>query len=152
MLGETRVYPLTDFPERFLETESVLVGEGRVMMQIESARQQPNVVVIKFAGVGSREAAEKLKGSYLYVHVSEAVALPEGSFYTWKLTGLRALTEDGQMLGTVREVITGAGNDLLVVVGQGKNPAYIPFVREFVRDINLETGEIRIRPIPGLIE
>jgi ribosomal 30S subunit maturation factor RimM len=49
-------------------------------------------------------------------------------------------------------VITGTGNDLIVLRRDGKSDSYIPFVREFVKKVELKERRVTVSLIPGLIE
>jgi 16S rRNA processing protein RimM len=152
MMGEARVYPLTDFPERFAETAKVFLGgRGRVAV-IESVRPHGNIWLMKFAGVNSKPEAERLRGLYLMIDQADLHPLPEGTFYTFHLQGCQVISESGEALGVVKNVITGAGNDLIVLERPEQKDAYIPFVREFIKSIDLEAKRVIVSLIPGLVE
>lgn len=152
VVGEARVYPLTDFPERFYNTKSVVLGVDGPRVCVESARPTRRLWLLKLAGIDDRASVVRLKHTYLYISREETVRLPEDVFYVWQLIGLRVKLLCGDEVGTVIDVQTGCGNDLLIVRTNGESPVYIPFVREFVRTIDIAHGEIFIEPIPGLIE
>lgn len=155
--GEVRVYPLTDFVERFLHTQRVIVAEpsgNEREVAVERARLHQGVVVVKLAGVDTRDAAEELRGARLCVPPSELVPLPEGHYFVFQLIGLSVVTEQGEPVGTVREVLSRAANDVYVVEHPDRarpREVLIPAIREVVREIDLTAGRIVIRPIPGLL-
>ncbi len=151
--GELKVRPLTDFPERFTHTRTVHIGDERTPHAIEAARVRGPQVVLRLAGVASVEAAEKLRGATLWIPASELLPLPEDTYYLHDLIGLRVRHVDGRTLGIVSDVLTGTGNDLLVVRDQRTGAeTLLPAVKEFVKRVNVPAGELLVEPVPGLFD
>lgn len=149
--GEVRAIPLTDFPERFLDLKQVLV-DG-IPTAVESARFHKQFVLIKLAGCNSMSDAEKYRGKLLEVTEDELVPLPEGKYYFFQIIGLKVFTEEGEPIGEVTDVERIGGQDLYVVRPiAGKGQYLIPAAKEVVRQIDLDSGKMVIRPIPGLLE
>lgn len=130
--GEVRVYPNSDFPERFLEP-----GQ-RWMQRPGKAEPEPieflggryipgkGIYAVQLAGVENIDEAEALRGCQLFVSASDRPHLEEGEFYVRDLIGLQVFYQQtGEMLGTVVDIIP-AGNDILEVELQQKpEPANI---------------------------
>ncbi len=173
MKGEMRVYPQTDFPERFevpgkrwllhpnaTEPEEVELVKGRFL-------SGKNLYVIQLAGVNYRDRAEELRGCKLLVPQSDRPSLGEDEYHLMDLVGLPVfMQDDGELIGTVVDLIN-AGNDLLEVrLEEGdketiqnpkskiQNPktVLIPFVKEIVPVVDLEASRIEITPPIGLLE
>lgn len=160
--GEMRVYPNSDFPERFEQPgqrwlwrsptsppESVELVSGRYLAG-------KGIFVIRLAGIGDRTQAEALCDSVLLVPESDRPLLEEGEFHVVDLIDLTVFEQStGALIGTVVDVIS-AGNDLLEVKlhqPQGKSPTVlIPFVEAIVPVVDLQAKRIEISPPPGLIE
>lgn len=119
--GEVRVYPNSDFPERFLEPGT------RWLQKPGEAEPQPvellggwvipgkGLYAIELAGVDTRDRAEALRDSHLLIPEGDRPHLEEGEFYVLDLLGLEVFRESGgEAIGTVTDVIP-AGNDLLEV-------------------------------------
>lgn len=158
--GEVRVYPDTDFPERFLERRRFFLsggeGGGGGWAEVEAMRFHRGLVLVKFAGCDTRDQAERLRGALLQVPVAELPPLPEGRYYHHEVVGLRVETPDGQVVGQVEEILSVGPHDVYVVRRRqaGRRPAehLIPAVRQVVREIDLAGGRMVIDPIPGLLE
>lgn len=156
--GEVRVYPESDFPERFVrsgkrwllrpglvEPEVVKLVRGRML-------EGKGLFVVQFAGVSDRGAAEALVGAEMFVLASDRPRLEEDEFHVGDLIGLQVFDQTTQALvGTVVSVIP-AGNDLLEVERAGGDRVLIPFVRAIVPVVNLALRQIEITPPLGLIE
>lgn len=151
--GEVKVRPLTDFPERFAHTSVVFLGDEHKRAVVEAARQHGRLVVLRLEGVVDVSAAERLRGTRLWIPAEELLPLPEGRYYLHDLVGLRVRHIDGTDLGIVADVLTGAGNDLLVIrdatTGEER---LLPAVKEFVKAVDVAGGELTVAPIPGLLD
>lgn len=160
--GELRVYPESDFPERFVtpgprwllrpgttEPEAVELVRGRFL-------PGKGLYVVQLRGVDDRNAAEALRGAWLLVLASDRPPLAEDEFHVRDLIGLAVYDQATQaLIGTVSQVIP-AGNDLLEVTrpateGQSQT-VLIPFVKPIVPVVNLAQGRVEITPPPGLLE
>jgi 16S rRNA processing protein RimM len=119
--GELRVYPVSDFPERFE------VPGKRWLLRSGDTEPQPielltgryisnkNLYVIKLAGVENCDQAEALRGCTLMVPASDRPQLGEDEYHVLDLIGLEVFMQaSGELVGTVVDIIP-AGNDLLEV-------------------------------------
>jgi 16S rRNA processing protein RimM len=158
LVGELRVVPLSDFPERFTRPGPRWLRSPRGAIQaveLLAGRQLPGreLFVVRLAGIGDRTTAEALVGHLLLANAADRPPLEEGEFHLLDLEGLEVrLLADGCAIGTVRDLIHG-GNDLLEVeLTQGQRRVLIPFVEAIVPEVHLEEGWIGLTPPPGLLE
>lgn len=161
--GELRVYPNTDFPERFeqpgqrwllrphqTEPELIELISGRYL-------DGKGLYVIQLKGIHDRSAAEALKDCKLLVPASDRLELEEGEFHVADLIGLPVYDQASQeLIGTVTDVIP-AGHDLLQVAkvtpeGEQAKTILIPFVEAIVPIVDLDRQRIEITPPPGLLD
>ncbi len=151
--GEVKVRPATDFPERFLKTATLYVGDRHIPTTVSGARVLPKQVLLTFAGVTDAAAAGKYRGALLYVPLGEAVALPPNQYYLHDVIGLRAERPDGTPLGTIADVYTGPANDIYAIreAGTGRE-VLVPAVGEMVKRVDVAAGVMVIDPIPGLFD
>jgi 16S rRNA processing protein RimM len=164
--GELRVYPDSDFPERFEQPgQRWLLRPGKQQpepIELLSGRylDGKGLYVIKLAGIGDRDQAEALRDCRLMVPVSDRLPLEAGEFHVLDLVGLKVFNQFTQtVIGEVTDVLA-AGNDLLEVQldtphNEGKNEGkkvLIPFVEAIVPIVDLENKRIEITPPTGLIE
>ena len=157
--GEVRVYPETQFPDRFLVPGQrwILRPQSESLEPIEllEGRLLGNVYGVRLAGVTDRNQAEALRGSQLYVPSSDRPPLEEGEFHYLDLVGLEVIEQASQeAIGTIVDLVN-AGNDLLVVAlhdSEGKSKQiFIPFVEAIVPVVNLHSRRVEITPPPGLL-
>lgn len=166
--GEVRVYPYSDFPQRFEEPGQRWLqypGEAQPQpIELLAGRfvENKGIYVVQFAGIDDRDKAEALRGCLLFVPESDRPPLEEGEFHILDLIGLTVINQlTGETVGTVVDLVS-AGNDLLVVSPassptdadkKSKNSQIlIPFVMEIVPVVDIEAGLVKINPPPGLLE
>lgn len=155
--GELRVKPLTDFPERLIESGKRLgrsaKGDERTLTLL-SGRVQPgkDLYICRVEGVADRTAAEALVGWTLLVPAAERPRLGEGEFWLPDLIAAQVFRQDtGEQVGVVKDVIR-AGNDLLIVgLTESGKEVMIPFVPELVPEVDVSQGRVVVNPIPGLL-
>lgn len=151
--GEVKVLPQTDFPDRFARTPTLYLGDARAPRAVQSARQHQRIVLLKLDGVDDETAAQRLRGLTLWIPESERTPLADNQFYLHDVVGLKVVHVNGQPLGEVVDFITGSGNDLFVVrATPGGREALLPAVREFIREMDIPGGVLRVDPIPGLFD
>jgi len=146
--GEVRVYPHTDFPERFAGMERVGVQQGSEsvrVVKITGSRTAGRVIVLKLEGVDSIDSAERLRGARLVVPASWAVELGEDEYYHHQLLGLEVVTTTDEALGPITAIWPTGANDVY------ETPlALIPAVKEFIREIDLEHRRMVVEARHGL--
>lgn len=160
--GELRLVPDTDFPDRLAHLEeAVLLKDGRpTPVRVASVRMHGTSVLIKLVGIDSMATAEVWRGAELAVPRVQAAALPQGRHYVFEVVGLRVVTEGGQEVGTVREILRTGSNDVYIVQGpapsgagrRGGREYLIPAISSVVLSIEPAAGRMVIRPLAGLLE
>ncbi len=103
----------------------------------------------RLTGIGTRDAAEALRGTALYAERDRLPTLPDDEFYHADLIGLAVLDPGGAALGTVRAVLNHGAGDLLEIAGPG-GTLLLPFTRAAVPTVDLAAGRIVADPPEGL--
>ncbi len=151
--GEVRVKTYTGDPMD-LGSYGLLYDASGKSYEVLSIRPSKTVVVVRFAGVDDRNAAEALNGKELYVdHAQLPQDLDEDEFYYTDLIGLAVRDSAGVSYGKVSAVFNFGGGDVLEIKENGKKPVMIPFTLTSVPEILMEEGAILIDPLAaGLID
>ena len=139
--GEVKVRPATNDPARFYELDHVFLkrGEAFVQRKIHVSRVDGDAVYMTFEGVADRDAAEKLRGTLLYIDRAHAVALDEDTNFLADLYGLRGVVDDGRDLGKLTDVMQPGGNDVYVFKGP-LGEVLVPALKSVVLKVDLEAG------------
>jgi len=116
---------------------------------VRAVRRADRGYQVQFKGVTHRDLAEELRGHE--VRVEQRRQLEDDEYWPAQLAGLTVRDETGKELGVVRGWIPGSAQDRLVVEVEGV-PYEVPFISEFVPEVDIAAGFVELRPIPGLIE
>jgi 16S rRNA processing protein RimM len=155
--GEITIEPYTDFPEeRFAEGESVLLGQEMEVTDIVSSRPHKGRVLVRFGHIADRDEAEALRGEWIYIPESEAAALEADTYFIHQIIGLSVQTTEGEILGTIQDVLFTGANEVYVVqpragLNRGRE-VLIPAIAEVVQSVDLKAGMLTIYLMPGILE
>ena len=151
--GQVKLHAITNRPEHLERVKTIFVGEGRTPYKLTKiAAHKGPVMIASIGGVGSRDAAEALRGQEVFIRQSDAAPLDEDEYYLHDLPGLAVQTVDGAEIGVVKEVIETGANDVLVVTRTAGGEVLIPMIRDVVKALDLPGKLITIEPMPGLLE
>ena len=141
--GQVKVKPLTDFAQRFDKGSRVRLNEGWV--EVEKATWQDGRLILKLSGINKIEDAKALQWAYLEIPSSSLPNLEEDEFLLTDLVGLSVVDQHGKQLGLVQDILTLPAQDVLVV-----NEIMIPFVKEFISEVDLPGKTIKVNLIEGM--
>jgi 16S rRNA processing protein RimM len=156
--GEVVVEVRTDDPDTRFAPGAQLRAQPRGggpqrMYVVDSAREHSGRMLVRLAGVADRTAAEALRGSVFLVDTEDLPPIDDpDEFYDHQLEGLRVVTNDGQPVGTVKEVLHTAAGELLSVTAETGAEVLVPFVGAIVTEVSLQSRTIEIDPPQGLLE
>lgn len=152
--GEVKVYPTTDDPGRFKKLKKVVLDTGREQLDLEISGVKffKNQVILKFQGIDNINDIEKYKGKDLLVHRADAVELGENENYVADLIGLKVVTDDGRVLGTLTEVMETGANDVYTVESEEGNELLLPAIRDCILDVDLDKEVMTVHILPGLFD
>ncbi|MBB6736069.1 ribosome maturation factor RimM [Cohnella zeiphila] len=154
--GELKVWPQTDFPEiRFkkgsrLRLCSPETGE-MLDVVVEGAREQKSMFVLKLKGCDNINQVEKYKGWELKVGAEERVPLQEGEYYVRDIVGCSVVSEDGEALGTIVDILTPGANDVWVVKRPKGKELLLPVIDEVVLAVDVPGRTVKVRLMEGLL-
>ena len=151
--GEATIDVRTDDPDvRFAPgTEIATDPASAGPLTVERARRHSGRLLVRFAGIADRDAAEELRGVWLVVDSADIPPSTDpDEFHDHELIGLTVVTTDGADVGRVADVLHH-GQDLLVVKGPG-GERLVPFVAALVPEVDVPGGRLVIDPPPGLLD
>ena len=142
--GEVIINVETDFPSRFFDQKVFLVRlqhSEPIELIAENVRMHKDRIVLKFQGINDRNAAEELRDREIVIPIANRYTQDEDFYYHFELVGMIVISTEGKTLGTVSEVMTGTGQDVLVVKDKGRE-ILIPFHKDICIDVNREEKKI----------
>jgi 16S rRNA processing protein RimM len=156
--GEVSIEPRTDEPERRFAAGAVLDvrsprpgGTGPDRLTVVAARRHQGRLLVRFAELTDRTAAESARGLEVTVPVDpDDVPDDPDEFYDHQLVGLAVEAPDGTALGRVTAVQHTAAQDLLHIDVHGRDVLF-PFVAALVPVVDVAGGRIVVDDRPGLL-
>lgn len=151
--GEVKVFPTTDDPARFKKLKHVFLDTGKeyLEMEIEQVKFLKQFVILKFKGCDNINDVEKYKQKNLLVDREHAVKLKKNEYFIADLLGLSVYTEDGKLLGRLKDVLQTGANDVYVVEMEDHKEVLIPAIRECILAVNLDERKMQVHLLEGLL-
>jgi 16S rRNA processing protein RimM len=155
--GEVRVISRTDFPEeRYKKGNTLYIfmekSKEPIEVTVKSHRVHKSFDLLMFEGYDNINLVEKFKGAMLKVPESQLGELDEGEYYFHEIIGCTVVTEEGETIGTVKEILTPGANDVWVVKRNNGKEVLIPYIEDVVKNVDVDKKTITIRPMEGLLE
>lgn len=147
--GFLKVVPFVDNIEQFKDFKKLFM-QNQKELEVEEIKFSKNLVLVKVKGIDTIEDAIKLKNLYLYAK-REDIKLEEGAHFIVDLIGLEVYTEDGKLLGLLKEVLQPGANDVYVVENEDKKQILLPVIPDVVKNIDIPNKKIIVHLINGLI-
>lgn len=145
--GEVRLRSYTQDPADIAAYGPLRDAAGTTTIEIERVRVTPKALIARIKGVSTREAAEALNRTKLYVARDALPEAPEDEWYVADLIGLGAVSPDGVMLGTVTAVHNFGASDILEIEpGDGGAPLLVAFTDDAVPEVDVGAGRLVLIP------
>ncbi len=149
--GEARLKSFCSPPEAIAEYGPLSSEGGENHYEINLIKPIKQGFAVRVKGIGTREEAEALAGTRLFVERAALPTLPDDEFYHADLIGLAVFDTGGRELGQVAAVENHGAGDYLEITGPGlKNPALLPFTREAVPTVDLAAGRLIVDAPEGV--
>lgn len=145
--GEIRLKSFTGDPAAIATYGPLRDPMGGRQFVIESLRLiRDDMFVARLAGVRDRSAAEALCNVDLYVARDKLPEPADEEFYHSDLIGLTAVSETGETIGKVLNVLNFGAGDILEIRPISGEPMLLPFTRAVVPRIDLAAGWLTVVP------
>lgn len=149
--GEMNAQAWCDSPQVITKLKRLYSKGGELCYDIERARPKgENMVILKLKDVDTPEAAQAMRNTVLYVDRGD-LKLPKGSYFIADLIGLECVTENGELLGKLTDVLETGANDVYEITRNGKK-FYIPAIPSVVLNTDVEGGKMTVYPMEGLFD
>ncbi|MDD6108433.1 MAG: ribosome maturation factor RimM [Oscillospiraceae bacterium] len=143
--GEVRITPWAD-SAAFLRGFRTFYIDGQPVRVLRS-RVHKNQLIAQLEGYDDVNAAMTLKNKVIHIDRADA-KLPEGRFFLQDLLGMRVVSDAGEALGELADVLDLPQGSVYVV--RGTREILIPDVPEFLLNIDAERGEITVHLLEGM--
>ncbi len=154
--GEVCVRIYADSPDVFVRLRSLLLGrpapsrEKPRPVRLAGLREHKASLLVRFAGVEDRNAAEELRGCQVWARAADLPALEPGEVYLHQVEGLAVHLPDGRPLGVVEAADDASGQELWLIRTDAGREVLLPAA--FVAGLDLDAGTATVDPPPGLLD
>ena len=143
---------LTAYPEHLSTQIQLYIGARRQPFALRRIRQRSEeILIIQLEGVDDRDTAESLREEMVYVHIDNAVPLEEDEYYLYQIEGIRVVTDEGQELGHVTDVIETGANDVYVVTAPNGTEHLIPAIEDVIQVVDFAENLMVIKLLDALL-
>ena len=101
--------------------------------------------------VSLHAADDTLRDQLVQIPLEAAVPLEDEEYYHFQVVGVRVITDGGESLGRVAEVLVTGANDVYLVRGP-RGEVLIPAIEDVVRSLDLEARQMVVTLLPGLLK
>ena len=152
--GEVKVYPTTEDIKRFdyLKEAVIDTGKEKINVNVTGVKYFKNMVILKFEQYDNMDQVIPLKGMDLLVTRENAIPLAEEEHYIVDMIGCKIITDDGNTLGELTDVMQTGANDVYVVKTTDGKEVLLPAIKECVLEKDIENKVIKVHIMKGLLD
>lgn len=145
--GEVKIKPFTDDPLACVTYGPLLNDRGDIVLHVKSSRKVKSMLAVRAPEVTTREQAEALKSTKLYVPRDALPQPEEEEFYYTDLIGLKVVSTEGEDCGRIKAIHDFGGGDVIEIQKKGTKDWYHPFTKAAVPKIDIAGGKVVIEII-----
>jgi len=151
--GEVRLKSYCADPLSIVDYVPLHDAAGNIYSAIALKGQTKGALIARIHGIESKEEADALRGTVLYVDRERLPDLPDDEYYYSDLIGLEVVDTGGENFGQVQAVYDHGAGDILEIRRSGQQQAMLlPFTLQSVPTVDLKRRRIIVDPpeeIPG---
>lgn len=148
--GEVRV--LSDFDKKdraFIKGMPIYIGRKKEKEVINSYRHHKIFEMITILGYSDINEILKYKGLYVYVK-REDLKLTSDEYLETDLIGMSVIVNN-ESKGVI-ESIRDSGHNKIIVINYLDKKVFVPYQKEFIKEVDIAKNNIYISPIKGMFE
>jgi 16S rRNA processing protein RimM len=139
--GEVRLKSFCTIPEDIASYGPLQSENGERQFRITLTRPVAGGIGARIAGVSTKDEADALRGTGLFIDRTRLPTLPDDEFYHTDLIGLEVRDPGGTALGRIVAVYNhGAGDILEISTPRHKSALLLPFTKATVPNVDLAAG------------
>ena len=124
--------------------------ESRNEYEVISYRSGGKFSFVKLKSIDNPEIADSFKGNEIQV-IKDRNDLKEGYFYFSDLKGCKIVDKQDKEYGIVKEVEEFPAQITLRVARKGNKDFFIPFVKDFINEVDVQNKKICVNIIEGML-
>lgn len=152
--GEVKVYPTTDDIKRFDYLKETILDTGKeyITLHVTGVKYFKNMVILKFQEFDNVDQMIPYKGMDLLVTRENAIPLEEGQQFIADLIGCDVITDQGESLGKLTDVLKTGANDVYVVKMESGKEVLLPVIDQCILEKDIDNKVIKVHVMKGLLD
>lgn len=149
--GTLKIISTTSFQsKRYEEGNIIYLGNDKTPLTVVSFRQNGKFDFIKVKEITDKESADKLKSESIFA-IKDLSLLDKGFYYFSDLESCEVKDTKGNLLGKVKKVEEFPAQITLRVKAVNNKEFFVPFIKQFIVDVQIENKLIIINVIEGML-
>ncbi|GAB4324664.1 MAG: ribosome maturation factor RimM [Phototrophicales bacterium] len=154
--GEIKIRLLTDYPDRIKGLPAVYLGTTAddtkaQPYRVKHMRMHQGYGLLTLHTIHNRDDAERLRGLFVMIRTQDAIPLEDDEIYLYQLIGMRVETQDGHILGIIKEVLETGANDVYIIDSEEHGEILIPVTDETIVETDTDRNCVTVNLPEGLI-
>lgn len=144
--GEVRLISSFKYKDKvFIPKFKVYIGSSKEEFEIERYRKHKNFDMLTFKGIDNINSVLYLKGSFVYINKDD-LKLDKNEFLAVDLIEFNVIIND-KNVGVIKDAFETPANEVLTL----DNGVMIPYVKAFIKKIDIKNKKVFINDVKGLI-
>jgi 16S rRNA processing protein RimM len=149
--GQVKIKSFTAEPSDIFTYGVLSDSAGNARYTLKPCGLSGSTLLATIDGIGTREAAEDLKGTKFYIDRDALPETSEDEFYIEDLIGLTACSPDGAIFGKITSIENYGAGDLIEITTPDGETELFAFTYEIFPEIDVAAGKVIIE-LPEIIE
>jgi 16S rRNA processing protein RimM len=132
------------------DVETIYLGEPAAPHTLADVRWHRDRLLIRLARCDDRNLAEQYRGLELRIEQAAPTPLPAGTYYWSQILGLSVVTDLGEPLGTITDILETGANDVYVVTNAEGQELLLPAAPGVVQRVDLDAKVMTVHLLEGL--
>jgi 16S rRNA processing protein RimM len=146
-----RIQILCDDPARFLQLKQVFFGREHTPFRVLETRLFDKQALLRVEGISSPEKVAPWREADVCVASADAVPLQQGEYFYHQILGLDVITDLGEDLGEITDIIPTGSNDVYVVTKE-QQEVLLPALQDVILEVDLDRRVMTVHIPDGLRE
>ncbi len=154
--GEVKILPISDFADMRLKNGETIIafspdGNTQRILEIIRSREHKQMYLVTLRGIDSLNDAELIKGWQVKIEEHQMHDLDEGEYYFHEIMGCEVITDTGEILGVITDILTPGANHVWVVRTAQKREVLLPVIEDVILNVNVKEKRVLVHVLEGLM-
>ena len=149
--GELVLQSFSELVQILEPSTKIYLGPDHTPVIVSAIRPHRSRYLLSIEACEDRNAAEKWRGGLVRIRFEQAKPLQEGAYYHWQILDLPVFTREGDLLGTIVEILETGANDIYMVKDEQGGEILLPAIEDVILKVDLETSRVIVDVPPGLL-